>query len=81
LVELDSGEIGYYWEHVPNHVYHSILAIVLILLVKKNNFAQMKAKETIFSFSWLILINIVSYYFTKIVLKNEKVYKRELSKE
>jgi hypothetical protein len=31
LVELDSGEIGHYWEHIPNHIYHSVLTIVLLI--------------------------------------------------
>jgi len=31
LVEFDSGEVGYTWEHLPNHVYHSLLTIILIL--------------------------------------------------
>jgi thiosulfate reductase cytochrome b subunit len=41
----------------------------------------MGAKETIFAFGWLLLINIVSFFFTKLVLRNDKRYKRELTKE
>jgi hypothetical protein len=31
LAEFDSSEIGYTWEHLPNHVYHSALTIILLL--------------------------------------------------
>jgi len=31
LVELDSGEIGHYWEHIANHVYHSALTIFFLI--------------------------------------------------
>ncbi|MEG7979182.1 MAG: hypothetical protein NY202_04775 [Mollicutes bacterium UO1] len=41
----------------------------------------MGAKEIFFAFGWLILINIVSYFFTKLVLRNDKRYKHELTKE
>jgi len=34
LVELDSGEVGYTWEHLPNHVYHCTLVITLILCLR-----------------------------------------------
>lgn len=37
--------------------------------------------DGIFAFGWLLLINIVSYFFTKLVLRNDKKYKKELTKE
>ena len=81
LVELDSGEIGHYWEHIPNHVYHSTLTIILLIWIKWGEFSQMGTKEAAFSFGWLLLINIVSFFFTKLILRNDKKYKRELTKE
>jgi hypothetical protein len=31
LVRKDTGEVSYSWEHLPNHVYHCVLIITLIL--------------------------------------------------
>jgi ABC-type bacteriocin/lantibiotic exporter with double-glycine peptidase domain len=81
LVELDSGEIGHYWEHIPNHVFHSTLTIVFLIWMKWGDFSQMRAKEAFFSFGWLLLVNIFSFFFTKLILKNDKRYKKELAKE
>ncbi|KLL05132.1 MAG: ABC transporter ATP-binding protein [Mycoplasmataceae bacterium RV_VA103A] len=81
LVELDSGQFGRYWEHLPNHIYHSALTIVLSLWIKWEDFSQMGAKEAAFAFVWLILLNFISYFFTKLVLRNDKKYKKELTKE
>ncbi|RHZ36437.1 ABC transporter, ATP-binding protein [endosymbiont GvMRE of Glomus versiforme] len=81
LVEFDSGEIGYTWEHLPNHVYHSLLTIILLISLRWGKFSKMDNKMTFFSCFWLLLINIVSYFFTRLVLRNEKKYKKELTKE
>ena len=81
LVEFDSGEVGYTWEHLPNHVYHSLLTIILILWFRWENFSKMSDKEAIFSFFWLTLISVVGYLFTRIIIGNEKKHKEELTKE
>jgi ABC-type bacteriocin/lantibiotic exporter with double-glycine peptidase domain len=81
LAEFDSNEIGYTWEHLPNHFYHSILTIILLLWMRWENFRIMDGKEISFSIFWLALISLVSYYFTRLVIKNEKRYKKELTKE
>jgi len=41
----------------------------------------MSGIEIFFSLFWLILINLVIYWFTKKILQNEKVYKKRLDKE
>jgi hypothetical protein len=51
LVELDSGEIGYTWEHLPNHIYHSIVTVLLLLFINWENFREMSGRETFFAFS------------------------------
>src|SRR5207244_8948604 len=43
--------------------------------------SQMDSRSVIFSLFWLILINITSYYFTKLVLKQENEYRKRLSSE
>src|SRR3954470_6427682 len=50
LAEAESKSIGWYWEHLYNHVYHSILSIALILLVDQDNFSKMGENEKGFSF-------------------------------
>jgi len=32
LIEKDASEIGYDWEHLPNHTFHSVLEIFLVLI-------------------------------------------------
>lgn len=81
LVEFDSGEVGYTWEHLPNHLYHSFLIIILLLWMRWENFRDMSTKEVYFSLAWLTLISLVSYFFTRLVIKNEKRHKKELTKE
>ncbi|KLL02633.1 MAG: ABC transporter, ATP-binding protein [Mycoplasmataceae bacterium CE_OT135] len=81
LVEKDTGEVSYTWEHLPNHVYHCFLAIILLFFFRWESFQQMDTKGKIFSLFWLVLINVVSFFFTRLVLKNEKKYKEELNKE
>ncbi|RHZ36974.1 ABC transporter, ATP-binding protein [endosymbiont GvMRE of Glomus versiforme] len=81
LVEFDSGEIGYTWEHLPNHVYHSLLTIILLISMRWEKFSKMDSKGIFFSCFWLLLINIVSFFFTRLVLRNEKKHKKELTKE
>ena len=81
LVELDSSEVGYTWEHLPNHVYHSVLTIILLLWMRWESFRVMNFRETSFSVFWLALISLVSYFFTRLIIKNEKRYKKELTKE
>ena len=81
LVESDSANIGWYWEHIPNHVYHSILSIVLALLLNYQGFSKMGGKSLTFSIAWLLLINLVSYYLTKLVIGGEEKHKKALTKE
>jgi general stress protein CsbA len=81
LVELDSGEIGYTWEHLPNHVYHCLLTIILLLCLRWKSFTAMDTKGITFSFFWLILVNVVSFFFTYLVLKNERRHKKDLTEE
>jgi hypothetical protein len=81
LVEFDSGEIGYTWEHLPNHVYHCVLTIILLFCFSWDKFKEMNAKGIGFSLFWLLLINIVSFFFTSLVLSHERKYKAELTKE
>jgi len=80
-VEFDSGEIGFTWEHLPNHVYHCALTIVLIFCLRWEKFWEMDARGLAFSFFWLVLINVASFFFTRLVIKNEKRHKEELTKE
>jgi len=49
LVEFDSGEIGYTWEHLPNHVYHCVLTIVLVFFFRWENFGKMSTAGFAFS--------------------------------
>lgn len=81
LVELDAGEIGHYWDHIPNHVFHSILTIILLLWVRWDDFWKMDNKSALFSVFWLLMINLVNFLFTRSVLRNEKKYKKELTQE
>jgi len=81
LVESDSSEVGYYWEHLPNHVFHSALTIIITLYFYWDKFWDMTSQEIIFSLFWLALINVVVYFFTKTILLNEKKYKQRLSEE
>ena len=81
LVESDAWEIGHYWEHLPNHVFHSVLTIIITLYFHWDNFWKMTSKEICFSLFWLALINIIVYFFTKKIVQNEKKYKKALSQE
>ena len=81
LIEKDAYELGYAWEHLPNHLYRSVLAIVATLIFYWDSFTRMSGVEIFFSLFWLILINLVIYWFTKKILQNEKVYKKRLDKE
>jgi len=66
---------------LPNHLYRSVLAIVATLIFYWSSFTKMSGVEIFFSLFWLILINLVIYWFTKKILQNEKVYKKRLDKE
>ncbi|MDR1670146.1 MAG: ABC transporter ATP-binding protein/permease [Spiroplasmataceae bacterium] len=81
LVEKDSEEVGYLWEHLPNHIFHSALTIFFLLFFNWNDFGKMTGYQKFFSFFWLGLINLVVYFFTKVILNNEKVFKKKLDKE
>ena len=81
LIEKDAYEIGYSWEHLPNHFYRSFLAIVSTLFYHWDNFGQMSAPTVFFFLFWLGLVNFVVYLFTKKILRNEKKYKKSLDKE
>ncbi|CAG8627593.1 2782_t:CDS:10, partial [Ambispora gerdemannii] len=48
LVELDSNGIGRYWEHMPNHIYHSALTIILLLKINYLRGKNGTGKSTIF---------------------------------
>src|SRR6266536_5348071 len=41
----------------------------------------MTAEQVLFSVFWLILLNIITYFFTRKILRNEKRYKKKLDKE
>jgi hypothetical protein len=41
----------------------------------------MNSKEVFFSLFWLTLISLTSFFFTRLVIKNEKSYKKELTQE
>lgn len=81
LIESDSEDFGQYWEHLPNHVFHSVLTILLYLWLYWGSFRQMTASQKFFSLFWLGLINIIVFFFTRIILRNEKKYKKRLSRE
>jgi len=81
LVEIDANEIGHTWEHLPNHIYHSIFTIFLLLFLEWEKFKKMSLKESIFAFFWLSLISVIGYWFTRLVINNGKKYKKELAKE
>ncbi|KLL02018.1 MAG: ABC transporter [Mycoplasmataceae bacterium RC_NB112A] len=81
LFENDSWEIGHYWEHLPNHIFHCLLEIVVVLFFYWNNFLEMTARQVLFSLFWLILLNIISFFFTRLILRNEKRYKKRLDHE
>ncbi|WNE41130.1 MAG: Vitamin B12 import ATP-binding protein BtuD [Mycoplasmataceae bacterium] len=81
LVEKDSGEVGYLWEHLPNHIFHSALDIILSVFFYWDDFRRMTIYQIFFSLFWLGLINVVVYFFTKTILNNGRKYKKELDKE
>ncbi len=81
LIEKDSGEIGYDWEHLPNHILHCLLTIITLLYFHWTDLTKMGQPEILFALFWLVLINVITYLFTKIVLRNEKKYKKKLDEE
>ncbi len=81
LVEVDAAEFGYSWEHLPNHVYHSALTIILLITIKLDDFRELTNNQLCFSLFWLVIINAVNFFFTKLVLKNERIYKERLTEE
>ena len=63
LVELDTGEVGYTWEHLPNHVFHSFLSVTLLVILDWKKIQQMSTRGLAFSVFWLILANLISFFF------------------
>ncbi|CAG8577771.1 7992_t:CDS:2, partial [Ambispora leptoticha] len=58
LIEKDAYEIGYSWEHLPNHFYRSFLAIASTLIYHWDNFGQIDNFDgEILSASWRIFEN------------------------
>jgi ABC-type multidrug transport system fused ATPase/permease subunit len=81
LVERDSWEIGDLWEHLPNHIFHSVLEIIFLILVNWDDLKKMTTQQRLFSLFWLGLINVIVYYFTRFILNNERRYKKKLDEE
>ena len=81
LIENDTWEIGSYWEHIPNHIFHSVLMIVGLLFFYWERFEVMTSSAIWFSLFWLGLLNAVVYFFTRKILQNEKKYKKRQDKE
>jgi ABC-type bacteriocin/lantibiotic exporter with double-glycine peptidase domain len=81
LTEVDSANFGWYWEHLINHVYHSGLSIILSLTFNLRKITEMGFSSCLFSLFWLILINAVSYYFSKLVIRQEIEYREKLTHE
>lgn len=81
LIEKDSWEIGYLWEHLPNHIFHSSLEIIFLIFVNWDDLKKMTTHQRVFSLFWLGLINIIVYCFTRLILNNERKYKKKLDEE
>lgn len=81
LAESEASSIGRYWEHLYNHVYHSLLAIILLLVFNWDKFWNTPLAAKWLFLGWLILVNIVVYFFTNLVLKKEKKYKQVVTRE
>ena len=81
LTEVDSANFGWYWEHLINHAYHSALSIILSLTFNFEKIIEMGLFSCFFSLFWLILINAVSYYFSKLVIRQEIEYRERLTHE
>lgn len=81
LVESDSWEVGHYWEHLPNHIFHSVLMIISLLFFHWGKLEKMTGRTIGFSLFWLGLLNVIIYFFTKKILHNEKEYKKRQDKE
>ncbi|CAJ0912878.1 11100_t:CDS:2 [Entrophospora sp. SA101] len=46
LIEKDAGEIGYDWEHLPNHTFHSVLEIFLKILRNEKRYKERLSVES-----------------------------------
>jgi ABC-type bacteriocin/lantibiotic exporter with double-glycine peptidase domain len=81
LVEDDADNVGYYWEHLLNHTFHSLLLIVTTLYFSWKKLSGLSTRQIFLSLLWLILLNVINYLFTRAVLHNERKYKKRLTKE
>ncbi|MCE8162987.1 MAG: ABC transporter ATP-binding protein/permease [Candidatus Moeniiplasma glomeromycotorum] len=84
LVENDSWKVGNYWEHLPNHIFHSSLDILINLVFYWSDLKEMWMDSPLlvfFCIGWLILLNSLVHFFTRLILRNEKEYKKKLEEE
>ncbi|MCE8163826.1 MAG: ABC transporter ATP-binding protein/permease [Candidatus Moeniiplasma glomeromycotorum] len=81
LIESDSWEVGHYWEHLPNHIFHCFLEMVVVLFFYWGNFWEMTPQQLLFSLFFLLLLNLITYAFTRVILRNERNYKKKLDQE
>jgi len=84
LVEIESSVVGWYWNHIYNHIFHNNFSIFLIIFGKKNLMIDMwlnEKKTILISVLWIILINLINFFLLNNVLKNEKKYKEKMSEE
>lgn len=82
LIQKDVVDFAWIWEHLSNHIFHSILFVFLILIEKWNEFKEgMNGKALFFSFFWFLLINFLVYLFNRLMVRHERRWKKEITKE
>jgi len=87
LVAEDSFVVGKFWNSLHNKIFKLIVRLLLILahfwfLTEFTGKPKQINGQVIFvALIWLFLVNLISYFFLRAILRNEKKYKRELTKE
>jgi len=81
LVEIDSVTVGWYWNHLYNHIFHSALFIILTIWDNRETLVDMQEKTVFLSLVFILIVNVVNFLLLRSILHNEKRHKEALVKE
>lgn len=81
LITIESSSVAWFWEHLYNHIYHSILSIIFLLIVNWNKVEKMSKSGQGLTLIWLGLFGLLIYLFARWVFRDEKKWKIAIEKE
>ncbi|WP_216361618.1 ATP-binding cassette domain-containing protein [endosymbiont GvMRE of Glomus versiforme] len=81
LVEIENSVVGEHWVKLINSIYEGSFSFLLLIFYGSVNPKAVKDKFFPLAVLWVIVFNLVIWFFNKLSFRHGKISKKEVSKE